>query len=79
MGILKRAGGLVAIVIGLSIAGWVAWQMYQGDGPRRGVKGIIFGLVMAGVGAGWLFGVVGGDDDAPAAEPDRDDAGRVDA
>ena len=83
MAILKRVGGLLAMCAGLALLGWVGWAMYQGDAPRRSGKAIVFGLTLAVLGAGWAFGLVGGDDDEPAPRepadaPPRTLAGRDD-
>ena len=56
MGVLKTLGGVALILLGLGIAGWIGWAMVNGDGPRRAFRGIGFGLFLAVVGVGLLFG-----------------------
>ena len=51
----KKLAGVLAILVGVGIAGAVIYAMVTGDGPRRGFRGILLGLGIAGAGAAWLF------------------------
>ncbi|MEM9703877.1 MAG: hypothetical protein AAF907_15675 [Planctomycetota bacterium] len=75
MTVLKRIGGLVAMLAGAALLGWVGWAMYQGEENRRPGKQIAFGIGLIVVGAGWTFGLVGGDDSGGDGGSDGSDGG----
>jgi hypothetical protein len=59
---LRRSFGLLTLLIGLALLGWMVYNMihpqpeFTGSTNRGMFRGLIFAVVVSGVGAYWLFG-----------------------
>lgn len=55
---LKLVGGVLAVLFGVGICGWSIYLLLNPDAAttsRSPIRGVIFGLIMAGVGVKWLL------------------------